>query len=473
MSKKNSKNEKNFLVSTADFAFYVDDILACTGTTNLNASLEVSMEEQEVKGGKGNKLLYAFKYGRALSATLEAADWKLEYIAMASGSKITEGMRDVYKLRECVMLTDGIGVLSTTPIGDVAVELANGTIVTVKPEGTTIDMTKYGLTTDKESVKATYKYSRNAKSITIDAESTPFVGRLVLDADKHNNKLGKVGSVQIEIPSYQLNGNFNIEFTPDGVTSTSLEGKALAVEGDTCADGSVYAYITEFDETEKAISVTEIAATPADMKLNTGDTKEISVIGLKGALYSPIQLDNTDCVFISDNSDAVTISETGVVTAKASGSAMITIEYDGKNDTIDVIVDGVITTKKDEMSKDILTVANPTDVMLGKSVSDMIGNDVKVMEDGSVTGVLKYVDGFTDFSSKTSEQSGHYFPVKLNKAGTKMTIKTNGVAKANKANIDFDPELLLRVSNNDTTFTVEVDGTEVVTFNFKDTTLAQ
>ena len=46
------------------------------------------------------KLLYAFKYGRALSATLEAADWKLEYIAMASGSKITEGMRDVYKLGE-------------------------------------------------------------------------------------------------------------------------------------------------------------------------------------------------------------------------------------------------------------------------------------------------------------------------------------------------------------------------------------
>ena len=149
MSKKNNKNEKDFLVSTADFAFYVDDVLACTGTTNLNASLEVSMEEQEVKGGKGNKLLYAFKYGRALSATLEAADWKLEYVAMASGSKITEGIKDVYKLRECVTLTEGIGVLSTTPIGNVAVELSNGTIVTVEPTGTTIDMTKFGLTDDR------------------------------------------------------------------------------------------------------------------------------------------------------------------------------------------------------------------------------------------------------------------------------------------------------------------------------------
>ena len=327
MSKKNNKNEKDFLVSTADFAFYVDDVLACTGTTNLNASLEVSMEEQEVKG---NKLLYAFKYGRALSATLEAADWKLEYIAMASGSKITEGIKDVYKLRECVTLTEGIGVLSTTPIGNVAVELSNGTIVTVERTGTTIDMTKFGLTDDKDSVKATYKYSRNAKRITIDAESTPFVGRLVLDADKHNSKRGKVGSVQIEIPSYQLNGNFTIEFTPDGVTSTSLEGKALAVEGDTCADGSVY-----------AIAVTEIAATPDTIKIDTSTntTATISVIGLKGGLYSPIELDNTDCTFVSDTPATATVDSDGVVTAVASGTATITISYNGVSDEINVIVE--------------------------------------------------------------------------------------------------------------------------------------
>lgn len=340
MSKKNNKNEKNFLVSTADFAFYVDDVLACTGTTNLNASLEVSMEEQEVKGGKGNKLLYAFKYGRDLSSKLEAADWKLEYIAMSSGSKITEGMKDVYKLGECVTLTDGIGVLSATPAGDVAVELPNGTIITVKPAGTTIDMTKYGLTNDKDSVKATYQYSRIAKSITIDAESTPFVGRLVLDADKHSNKLGKVGSVQIEIPSFQLDGNFSIEFTPDGVTSTSLEGKALAVEGDTCADGSVYAYITEFDETAKAVSVAEIAATPDTVSLDTAanTTAAISVIGLRGALYSPVELENTGCTFVSDTPAVAAVDASGVITAVAPGSAKITVTYNGITDGLTVNV---------------------------------------------------------------------------------------------------------------------------------------
>lgn len=336
-----ANNPKNFLVSTADFAFYVDDILACTGTTNLNASLEVSMEEQDVNAGKGNKLVYSFKYGRQLSATLEAADWKLEYLAMASGSKITEGMTDVYKLGECIILTDGVGVLSAAPIGDVAIELPNGSIVTIAPEGTSIDLTAYGLAGEKDSVKATYRYNRIAKSIVIDAESNPMCGRLVLDADRHNNKLGKVGSVQIVIPSYQLNGNFNIEFTPDGVTSTSLEGKALAVEGDTCKDGSVYAYIKEFDDTASAISVLEIAATPATISLDSADTATtatISVIGLKGSLYSPIELENADCEFVSDTPATATVDENGVVTAVATGTAKITVTYNGVSDEIDVNV---------------------------------------------------------------------------------------------------------------------------------------
>ncbi len=335
-----SKNEKNFLVSTANFALYYDDILACTGTTNLNTSIEVSMQEQNVNAGKGNKLIYSFKYGRELGVTLEAADWKLEYIASQVGSKITEGLTDVYKLAECIQINDGIGVLPIVPIGDVAVELNSGLIITTTPENTTIDLTKYGI--EKGTVKVTYQYNRIAKSITIDADSTPNVYKLVLDADKHNNNLGKVGSVQVIIPSYQPSGNFTISFTPDGVSSTNIDGKALAVEGDTCSDGSsVYAYIKEFDDTVKALNVTELAATPASINLDSTDTSKtttISVIGLKGALYSPVQLDNIDCVFVSDAPDIAVVDEKGIVSAVTSGSAKIIVTYNGVSDEIDVTV---------------------------------------------------------------------------------------------------------------------------------------
>lgn len=332
-----AKNTKNFLVSTADFALYYGDILACTGTTNLNTSIDVSMQEQNVNAGKLNKLVYSYKYGRELAVTLEAADWKLEYIAANVGSKITEGLSDVYKIGECVQLTAGIGVLGSTPIGDVAVELPNGTIATVTPDATSIDLTNYGF--NNESVRVTYQYRRIVKTITIDADTAPSIFKLVLDAEKHNNKLGKVGSIQIVIPSYQPSGNFTMNFTPDGVTSTNIDGKALAVEGEKCSDGSsTYAYINEFDESATTIDISDIAVVPAEISIGVDETEAISVIGLKGVLYSTIQLDNADCEFVSDTPATATVDAAGVVTGVSAGTAKITVSYNGMSDEINVTV---------------------------------------------------------------------------------------------------------------------------------------
>jgi len=103
----------------------------------------------------------------------------------------------------------------------------------------------------------------------------------------------------------------------------------------------------------------------------------------------------------------------------------------------------------------------------------MIGADVRVLADGSVTGTLNYVTDFTAFNqSDVSEQSGHYFPLTLTQTGTTMTLKKNGVASAEKQNMPFDPEIIFRVENTATTFTIEVDGAPVVTLNFRGATLA-
>lgn len=327
---------KEFLVSTANIAYYVGGTLAFTGTANLNTSIEVSVEEQDVNAGKGNKLVYSFKYGRQLSSTIETADWKLEYIAANVGSPITEKLTDMYHIAECVDIVGGIGTLASLPVGNVAVELGNGSIITVTPTGSTIDLTD-NITEGR--VQATYKYNATARIVPIDAESAPMIGTLILDADKHSNKLGKIGSVQIIIPSYQLSGNFNIEFTPDGVTSTNIDGKALAVSGDKCADGSdVYAYIKEIDNTLSAVSVTDIAATPGVLNLSVGESKTLSVIGLKGAMYAPIQIDNADCTFASDAAATATVDASGLVTAVAAGNASISVDYGDHKDIVQVTV---------------------------------------------------------------------------------------------------------------------------------------
>lgn len=326
------ERSKDFLVSTADVAFFVNDVLAFTGTTSLNTSIAVSMEDQEITGGKGNKTLYKYKYGRKLAPTIEMAEWNLSYIAAQVGSTIFEGLKDVFAVAECVTLTGGVGTLKKVPIGKVYVENPDGSTAEVTPVGSTITVGS-----DDGTVLATYQYSTNVKRVTIDAESTPFVGRLLMSADKHNNKKGKVGEVQIEVPSFQLSGNFDISLESSGTTTTKLEGDALAVEGASCSDGSVYAYITEIPSQASAVSVSDIAATPAVVNLSVNETKAINIVGIKGGLYSNVGIDIADCTITSEDSAIATIAD-GVITGVAVGATYINVDYNGIKDVIKVTV---------------------------------------------------------------------------------------------------------------------------------------
>lgn len=326
------ERSKDFLVSTADVAFFVNDMLAFTGTTSLNTSISVSMEDQEITGGKGNKTLYKYKYGRKLAPSIEMAEWSLAYIAANVGSTIFEGLKDVFSVAECVTLTKGIGTLKKVPIGKVYIENPDGTTAEITPVGSTITVGDADGT-----VLVTYQYSTNVKRVTIDAESTPFVGRLVMSADKHNNKKGKVGEVQIEVPSFQLNGTFDISLESSGTTTTKLEGDALAVDGASCSDGSVYAYITEIPSVESTITVNDLAATPSVIELEVNGTKTLSIVGIRGGLYSNVGIDVTDCTITSDTPAVATVTN-GIVTAVGTGTAYINVDYNGTKDVVKVVV---------------------------------------------------------------------------------------------------------------------------------------
>ena len=330
----NAVNErsKDFLVSTADVAFFVNDVLAFTGTTSLNTSISVSMEDQEITGGKGNKTLYKYKYGRKLAPSIEMAEWNLAYIAANVGSTVFEGLKDVFAVAECVTLTNGVGTLKKTPVGKVFVEKADGSTVEITPVSSTITVGDVNGT-----VLATYQYSTNVKRVTIDAESTPFVGRLVMSADKHNNKKGKVGEVQIEVPSFQLNGTFDISLEASGTTTTKLEGDALAVDGASCSDGSVYAYISEIPSIASTVAVNDLAVTPAVIEIAVNEEKKLNIIGIKGGLYSNVAIDAKDCVITSDDASTATVTN-GVVKGIQTGTTYINVSYGEVKDVVKVTV---------------------------------------------------------------------------------------------------------------------------------------
>ena len=117
------------------------------------------------------------------------------------------------------------------------------------------------------------------------------------------------------------------------------------------------------------------------------------------------------------------------------------------------------------IGSDIMTIPAASQSLYGKSVGDMIGSDVKVMEDGAVEGTFYYATGYTGFNdSEESEQEGYYFPFILTAMGEKMSFKKNG--RYAKKDIAWEANNVFRVTQGDK-FEVIVDGSSVVTFTFK------
>lgn len=120
-----------------------------------------------------------------------------------------------------------------------------------------------------------------------------------------------------------------------------------------------------------------------------------------------------------------------------------------------------------KMPADIVTTMNPLKNVLGKRAEMLVGNDVRIMADGTVLGTIKNVTNYTGFSGKTEEQNGHFFPFLLNKKGSTMSIKGGTTPKEN---IPYDPEIVLKVDKSKK-FTIEVDGQFVVELKFDQATL--
>ena len=76
------------------------------------------------------------------------------------------------------------------------------------------------------------------------------------------------------------------------------------------------------------------------------------------------------------------------------------------------------------------------------------------------------VTDFTDFSSVEEEQSGHFFPFQISGTGKVMTVSKNGVTRADKTDMEFDPDWVLRVEPGDE-FRFLIDGKPYINLNFE------
>lgn len=258
------------------------------------------------------------------------------------------------------------------------------------------------------------KESETVSELQIDAEH--FAGNYYVEASTlfRRQSDGVDMPAEITLPNVKIQSNFTFNMAATGDPSTFTFTM------------DAFPGYTMFDRTKKVLMVMQIVE-----DANAGSETRNSVMG------HPTGFDIEESVGFNP-------------------------ENNKGNDSTELSGESTVINAKSEMF------AQDT-VLLGKSVSDMISADTYVDVDGCVNGTLKKVTGYTDFSSNVAEQEGYFFPVKLvgMDTATKMTLIKDG--KVSKKDIKFDPELVLRIDNKNTTHAVEINGEKVIEFNFRNT----
>ena len=150
------------------------------------------------------------------------------------------------------------------------------------------------------------------------------------------------------------------------------------------------------------------------------------------------------------------LSDGKKLTAKVDGTEIFTIDFSG------VTLNPAITVL-------------PQDHNLGKYekiVNELVDENVKIDANGEVTGNLKKVTDFTQFSDEVAKQSGHYLPVRVDKQYMNKEISVIGT-KTTKVNVDSESDLdfILRVASVNSTFKFKDGDNEFMRLTFKNAIL--
>ena len=347
---KKEKNMENFVVSVARAILFepsTNEVLAYA-TALSESAFTLAMQSQEIRGGIGNTLKYNYKNTRTLNISLTNVAFSKSFLPLNLG-KINANTPINIANEQCIILSDtGTGTLEKTPLGPVSYVYANGAIETVQnpTHSTVVDL---GTSHANEKITAIYDYQDTIDNLTIDSSTPPSIVRLVMNVQIRSNATnGVVEWLQLDIPSFQIDGNYELSMTADGVSNETLTGMALSVTGQQCTDGDIYGYIKYVPVAEASYSLSGIAATPSPLSLKAGETGSINVYGLRGSMYAPAMIADKCTYKLGTGSDTdISVDENGVVSvstaATAGDSGTVVVSYvSGETSYSDTIIVNVV-----------------------------------------------------------------------------------------------------------------------------------
>lgn len=296
---------------------------------NTDASVEVSTTKTEKKAGEGGATLWTVISDRSVTASMTAIDIQTEYIAANLGATI-QITKSIFLTNKEFRASEGKVTLPVVPSDKKAtVTIRGNDIVISGVSGTELDLTAYGIT--NECVNVTYLYEADGEIVPIPVSSSPMVGRLILKTKLYRSGVGEIGETGWDFPQFQLDGNFTHTTNTSDGGSFEITGSALKDNSGTSCDGTgdTYGrYFKHYYDEEMLYKFSSIIATPSDTVLSAGEseTEQIKVYGMRGSNIAEVEL--TDGVtYTVDKETYATVSPSGLITAVAEGSAVVTCTY--------------------------------------------------------------------------------------------------------------------------------------------------
>lgn len=303
------------------------------GKANVTSAFTLSMSETEVRGGINNSLLFTYKHTRDLAINIEQVIASKTFLALNTGSAIQNAVATRVLATECVTFpANGVVTLQHTPTYNdrtkITIMLGDGRIAL--PDslvGSTITYVDGA----NQKLDVIYDYTDSVDMLAIEATTPPNIIDLTLIAEIRDSAKGLVEKQHIHIPQFQIDGNYELSFSADGVSQEALSGKALRVEGETCNTGDIYAYVkwVPVAGSTQTLSVLEIVTTPSSPVLATGGTAQLVTKALYGGIYAPVRL-MTGLTYTVTPTGKFTVSAGGLITAgtvTGADSATIEITY--------------------------------------------------------------------------------------------------------------------------------------------------
>lgn len=315
--------------------------LILTSKTLTEEGLNFSSTAEEARGGAGNALLGKYYHDSTFGLTLTDQLFDLQYLALNCGGSIQAASDVMTNEQITIAVANTITVVQTPVAFNGAVigwaKKSNESdsayrLITFTGKTATIEGANVG---DIYCVKYFYnnlsarKFVVNTAYIpaTVHAIATFPLFKSGTSSDQFTSS-SQIGEIQIDVPSFQLEGAQELSLTSGGISTASLNGSALATYSGNggCSEGGFYAIVTEVLYGKSVFdNVVSLAVADSDIDLTVGETQAIKVYAIYSDGTVPSIVDNALLTFTSSDDTVALVDASGVVTAKATGSANIEI----------------------------------------------------------------------------------------------------------------------------------------------------